>query len=70
MGLARPLRLAATVRAQTDHEGRSVLVSELAPMGSMNKVLGDLEEAGHPVVDAVLLRVAMQVRRADAGALR
>uniref|UniRef100_A0A061QM73 C-src tyrosine kinase n=1 Tax=Tetraselmis sp. GSL018 TaxID=582737 RepID=A0A061QM73_9CHLO len=44
-----------------DSKGRQMLVTEFAPMGSLNKVLADLEDDGRSASDLVLMKCAMQV---------
>jgi len=59
--LARRPGLTRLLCASRDPEGHRVLVTEFAPMGSLHKVLSDLEEDGRSAGDLVLMKCAMQV---------
>uniref|UniRef100_A0A061RSS9 Tyrosine-protein kinase Srms n=2 Tax=Tetraselmis sp. GSL018 TaxID=582737 RepID=A0A061RSS9_9CHLO len=59
--LGRHPRLIQLIGISWDSEGNCLLVTELAPLGSLDKVLGDLEEEGSAASNLVLVKCAMQV---------
>ena len=59
--LGRHPRLTWLLGTSADPEGRSVLVTEFAPLGSLDRVLASLDEEGIEPSNAVLLHCALQV---------
>ena len=59
--LGRHPRLTRLLGTSTDPEGRSVLVTEFAALGSLDRVLESLDEEGIEPSNTVLLQCALQV---------
>jgi len=59
--LGRCRRLTQLLGKSWDLEHRPVLITQFAPMGSLERVLGDLDKEGKTVNNPVLTRCAMQI---------